>query len=83
MQREFHLAKEFIRTERIANEITQEELIEEIYCLPESLSRVENGKTSPSRKKFEAFLISWEWIELSTIVMFQQMHLSYTGKSEK
>lgn len=52
----FHLDSEFIRQERLAQKLTQEQLIEGVYQSPESLSRVENGKASPTRRKLEGLL---------------------------
>lgn len=52
----YHLASEFIRLERQAQKITQEQLIEGVYEAPENLSRMENGKVMPTRKKFEGLM---------------------------
>ena len=52
----YHLASEFIRQERHARNMTQEQLIEGVYEVPENLSRVEGGKVSPTRKKFEGLM---------------------------
>lgn len=52
----FHLDSEFIRQERLAQNLTQEKLIEGVYQSPESLSRVENGKASPTKRKPEGLL---------------------------
>lgn len=55
-QTSYHLASEFIRQERHAQELTQEKLIEGVYETPENLSRVENGRATPTRKKFERLM---------------------------
>lgn len=55
-QRTYHLDYEFIRSERIAQGLTQEKLAEGIYRNPESLSRVETGKVSPNKKTFEKLM---------------------------
>ena len=55
-QTAYHLTGEFIRQERQAKKMTQEQLIEGVYEEPENLSRVENGKEMPSRKKFEGLM---------------------------
>ncbi len=52
----YHLDSEFIRQERLAQEMTQEELIEGVYQSPEPLSRVENGRAKPTRNKLEGLL---------------------------
>ena len=52
----YHLASEFIRQERHAKKMTQEQLIEGVYEAPENLSRIEGGKASPTRKKFEGLM---------------------------
>lgn len=52
----FYLASELIRNERINRNITQEELIEGVYEQPENLSRLEHGKTTPTKKKLELLL---------------------------
>ena len=52
----YHLASEFIRQERRAKKMTQEQLIEGVYEVPENLSRVESGKVAPTRKKFEGLM---------------------------
>lgn len=49
-QRTYYMDYELIRGERLAQGITQEQLIEGIYENPESLSRVESGKSSPGKK---------------------------------
>lgn len=51
-----HLDSEFIRQERIAQNLTQEQLIEGVYQSPETLSRVERGKESPVKRKFEGLM---------------------------
>lgn len=51
-QRTYYMDYELIRGERLARGITQEQLIEGIYENPESLSRVESGKSSPRNKTF-------------------------------
>lgn len=56
LQTNYHLASEFIRQERQAKEMTQEQLVEGVYEMPENLSRVENGKAMPTRKKFEGLM---------------------------
>lgn len=56
LQTNYHLASEFIRQERQAQEMTQEQLVEGVYEMPENLSRVENGKAMPTRKKFEGLM---------------------------
>lgn len=53
---EYHLDFEVIRGERITQGYTQEELIEEIYQSPETLSRVENGKVSPNKDRFNRLM---------------------------
>lgn len=55
-QREFHLDRERIRAERLARGMTQEELADGIYKNAASLSRVESGKVSPSKKMFEKLM---------------------------
>lgn len=54
----YHLMSEFIRQERQAQELTQEQLIEGVYESPENLSRIENGKVIPSRKRFEGLMVN-------------------------
>jgi len=49
----YHLDSEFIRQERKAQDMTQEELIEGVYQSAEPLSRVENGRARPTRSKLE------------------------------
>jgi transcriptional regulator with XRE-family HTH domain len=56
LQTSYHLASEFIRQERQAQELTQEQLIEGVYKAPENLSRMEKGKAMPTRKKFEGLM---------------------------
>lgn len=55
-QTSYHLASEFIRQERQAQGMTQEQLVEGVYEAPENLSRVEHGKAMPTRKKFEGLM---------------------------
>lgn len=55
-QKEIYLDYEMIAKERIAQGMSQEKLIEGIYSGPETLSRIENGKTSPKGKKLEQLL---------------------------
>lgn len=55
LNRSFELDYEVIRKERKACGISQEELSEGI-CTPESLSRVESGKRSPSNRNMEYLL---------------------------
>ncbi len=55
-QCEIHLDYETIKGERMAKGITQEKLIEEVYSSPETLSRIENTVSSPTKKKFEALM---------------------------
>ena len=55
-QCEIHLDYEIIKGERVAKGITQEMLIEEVYSSPETLSRIENAKSSPTKNKFEALM---------------------------
>lgn len=52
----FYLASELIRNERVSRNITQEKLIEGVYEQPENLSRLEHGKTTPTKKKLEQLL---------------------------
>lgn len=56
-QREYHLDYEIIRGERLAKGYTQAELIDNIYQSPETLSRIETGKVSPTKSNFEQFMI--------------------------
>lgn len=51
-QRDCHLDYELIRAERRAQNLTQAQLAEDVYQNTESLSRVENGKVSPTSKTF-------------------------------
>lgn len=60
-KREYHLDYELIRGERLAQGYTQAELSDAIYQSPESLSRVETGKVSPSKKTFEEFMQRFGW----------------------
>lgn len=55
-QRTYYMDYELIRGERLAQGFTQEQLIEGIYENPESLSRVESGKSSPRNKTFVQLL---------------------------
>lgn len=55
LNRSFDVDYEVIRKERRASGLSQEVLSEEI-CTPESLSRIENGKRSPSSRNMEALL---------------------------
>lgn len=55
-QCEYHLDYELIKGERVAKGYTQESLIEGIYESPEPLSRIENGRTIPRKKKLEAIM---------------------------
>lgn len=52
----YHLISEFIRQERQAKKLTQEQLIEGVYEGPENLSRVENGRVVPTRKKLDGLM---------------------------
>lgn len=52
----YHLISEFIRQERQAKKLTQEQLIEGVYEGPENLSRIENGRVVPTRKKLDGLL---------------------------
>lgn len=54
--RQYYLDCELIRGERIRQGLTQAELSEGIYECVESLSRVENGKESPNRIKFQQLM---------------------------
>ena len=54
--REYYLDCELIRGERLRKGMTQAELAEGIYECVESLSRVENGKESPNRIKFQQLM---------------------------
>lgn len=54
--RQYYLDCELIRGERIRQGLTQAELSEGIYECVESLSRVENGKESPNRIKFQLLM---------------------------
>lgn len=55
-QREYHLDYEIIRGERLSKGYTQFELIDAIYQSPETLSRVETGKVSPTKHNFEQLM---------------------------
>lgn len=55
-QREYYLDYEIIRSERISQNITQEKLIYGVYSSPETLSRVETGKSSPGKKNFDGLM---------------------------
>lgn len=55
-QTTWHLDWEFIRQERLSQNLTQEQLIEGVYESPETLSRIENGKTTPGKKRLEGLL---------------------------
>lgn len=55
-QCEIHLDYETVRGERRAKDITQEKLIEGVYSSAETLSRVENRRTSPTKNKFEGLM---------------------------
>lgn len=48
-----YIISEYLISRRKANKITQEKLSEGI-CVPETYSRIENGKRAPSRKNFKA-----------------------------
>lgn len=52
----YHLISEFIRQERQAKKLTQEQLIEGVYEGSENLSRVENGRVVPTRKKLDGLM---------------------------
>lgn len=52
---EMYLIDEMIRGYRSMQSMSQETLSEEI-CTPETLSRIESGKRSPSRKNFHALM---------------------------
>lgn len=54
--RQYYLDCELIRGERLRQGLTQAELAEGIYECVESLSRVENGKESPNRIKFQQLM---------------------------
>lgn len=55
-QCEYHLDYEVIKGERLVRGYTQEMLIEGIYESPEPLSRIENARTAPRKKKFDALM---------------------------
>lgn len=55
-QKEYHLDYEWVRAERKAKGMTQEEFAQDVYQNVESLSRFETGKTSPNKKTFEKFM---------------------------
>ena len=52
----FHLDYELVKSERIAQHLQQEELIEGIYKNASSLSNFENAKVSPNKKTFEKMM---------------------------
>ena len=53
---EYHLDYELVKSERIAQHLKQEELIEGIYKNASSLSNFENAKVSPNKKTFEKMM---------------------------
>lgn len=55
-QRIFHLDYELIRAERSAKGMSQEVLADGVYKNSASLSRLENGKVSSSKKTFEGLM---------------------------
>jgi transcriptional regulator with XRE-family HTH domain len=55
-QKEYHLDYELVKSERIAQHLQQEELIEGIYKNASSLSNFENAKVSPNKKTFEKMM---------------------------
>lgn len=55
-QCEYHLDYEVIRGQRLSLGQSQEELIEGVFKSPETLSRIENRKSSPNKKNFEALM---------------------------
>lgn len=55
-QREYYLDYEIIRSERLSQNITQERLIEGVYSSPETLSRVETGRSAPGKKNFDGLM---------------------------
>lgn len=55
-QKEYHLDYELIKSERTAQHMNQETLIDGIYQNAASLSRLENAKASPNRKTFEKLM---------------------------
>lgn len=55
-QCEYHLDYEVIRGQRLSLGKSQEELIEGVFKSPETLSRIENRKSSPNKKNFEALM---------------------------
>lgn len=55
-QRIYHLDYELIRAERSAKGMSQEVLADGVYKNAASLSRLENGKTSSSKKTFEGLM---------------------------
>lgn len=55
-QTAWHLDWEFIRQERLSQNLTQEQLIEDVYESPETLSRIETGKTTPGKKRLEGLM---------------------------
>lgn len=54
--REYYLDGEVIRGERLRRKMSQAELAEGIYECVETLSRIENGKVSPNRVKYERIM---------------------------
>lgn len=52
---EMYLLDEVIRRNRMAKEMSQEELSEDI-CTPETLSRIERGKRAPNTRNFRALM---------------------------
>ncbi|MDE7183121.1 MAG: hypothetical protein K2O40_01320 [Lachnospiraceae bacterium] len=55
-QKEYHLDYELVKSERIAQHIQQEKLIDGIYKNASSFSNFENAKVSPNRKTFEKMM---------------------------
>lgn len=55
-QRDCHLDYELIRAERKARNMTQAQLAEGVYQNTESLSRMETGRVSPTKKTFEKLM---------------------------
>ena len=55
-QKEYHLDYELVKSERIAQHIHQEELIDGIYKNASSFSNFENAKVSPNKKTFEKLM---------------------------
>ena len=91
----YHLASEFIRQERLARALTQEQLIEGVYGAPENLSRIEHGKSVPTRKKFEGLMENLgvergKYCGTAIVENFEVLELKYeidiligTGKYDK